>query len=178
MKVKVTSSQNTVPLQRTMKDIRYHQEVIPKNCNPKRYKTLHRCQECKFTSFSLNHVKAHIEMQHDSKLDPLNNDDLDNPKDDSLNESMNSTWIKTEIVDDDPIQINNISNQNKSGQEPIDDPLDVNSYIFDNNDNNHKEHNSLVNEKKRHTCGKCGKTFGRNRELNRHYFKVCLNKFL
>ena len=153
---------------------KFHEGEKPENFTNLKYQKpiLYRCQECEFTSFSLNHVKAHIEMKHDSKLDPLNNDDLDNPKDDSLNESMDSTWIKTEIVDDDPIQIDNISNQNKSGQEPDDDPLDVNSYIFDNNDNNHKEHNSLVNEKKRHTCDKCGKTFGRNSELNRHYSKV------
>ena len=64
MKIKVTSSQNTVPLQRTMKDIRYHQEVIPKNCNPKRYKTLHRCQECKYMTYHGQNLNRHIDSFH------------------------------------------------------------------------------------------------------------------
>ena len=64
MKVKVTSSQNTGPLQRTMKDIRYHQEVIPKNCNPKRYKTLHRCQECKYMTYHGQNLNRHIDSFH------------------------------------------------------------------------------------------------------------------
>ena len=174
---------------------KFHEGEKPENFENLKYqkRILYQCQECKFSSFSLNHLKAHIEMQHDSKLDPLTHYDLDKPKDDSPNDiklSMNTTWIKTEIDDDDPVQVNNTSNQNTNqsqyyklgstnsgsgigGQEHIDDPLDTNSYIFDDNDNNHKEHISLVhNEKKRHTCDKCGKTFGRSSELNRHYSNI------
>ena len=64
VKVKLATSQNNVPLQRTMKDIRYHQEVIPKNCNPKRYKTLHRCQECKYMTYHGQNLNRHIDSFH------------------------------------------------------------------------------------------------------------------
>ena len=64
VKVKLATSQNNIPLQRTMKDIRYHQEVIPKNCNPKRYKTLHRCQECKYMTYHGQNLNRHIDSFH------------------------------------------------------------------------------------------------------------------
>ena len=63
-KISLTSPQNSLPLQRTMKDIRYHQEVIPKNCNPKRYKTLHRCQECKYMTYHGQNLNRHIDSFH------------------------------------------------------------------------------------------------------------------
>ena len=64
VKVKLPTSQSSIPLQRTMKDIRYHQEVIPKNCNPKRYKTLHRCQECKYMTYHGQNLNRHIDSFH------------------------------------------------------------------------------------------------------------------
>ena len=64
IKSSLTSPQNSLPLQRTMKDIRYHQEVIPKNCNPKRYKTLHRCQECKYMTYHGQNLNRHIDSFH------------------------------------------------------------------------------------------------------------------
>ena len=64
VKAKLPTSQSSIPLQRTMKDIRYHQEVIPKNCNPKRYKTLHRCQECKYMTYHGQNLNRHIDSFH------------------------------------------------------------------------------------------------------------------
>ena len=64
VKIKLAGNQNNVPLQRSMKDIRYHQEVIPKNCNPKRYKTLHRCQECKYMTYHGQNLNRHIDSFH------------------------------------------------------------------------------------------------------------------